>query len=231
MDKKSRLKFILIIVGFVAIMAVITVILLPYINKLSDPEIQESINRWTDSAGVLGFLVILGVQILQVVIAFIPGEPVELLAGVLYGPWLGLVICLIGCVLASLIIFRLSRKFGKKILDKVFVGKNADRWTWLQDSTKIELVTFILFFIPGTPKDLLTYVAGVTSISTAAFIGISTFARIPSIITSTIMGSSVIQGDSTTAIIAFAVTGAIGIIGILTKDKIIAFCKRHSRNV
>lgn len=227
-QKKDKIKLIVIAAGVIALMAVLTVILLPYITRLSEPEYQETIREWTDSIGVIGFFVILGVQMLQVIIAFIPGEPVELLAGVLYGPWLGLVLCLLGCVLASLLVFTLSRKFGKKLLDKAFGEDKLAHWKWLQDSKKIELVTFLLFFIPGTPKDMLTYVVALSPIRTPVFIGLSTFARIPSVITSTILGSAVSQGNAGAAIAAFAVTGVIGIIGILTKDKIIAFCRRHT---
>ena len=81
------------------------------------------------------------------------------------------------------------------------------------------MVTFILFLIPGTPKDMLTYIVGVTDMSVWKFIGISTFARIPSVLSSTIIGSTMRQGEWKVSLIVFLVTGIIGIVGIGFKVK------------
>mgnify|MGYP002589264205 CR=1 FL=1 len=108
----------------------------------------------------MGLLVVLGIQILQVVIAFIPGEPVEIFSGALYGTVGGLLICLSGCMIASTIIFALSKRYGKPLFYSLFSKEKVQGWKWLQDSRKCSMVTFILFLIPGTPKDMLTYIVG-----------------------------------------------------------------------
>lgn len=229
MKKNVHKHIIIYCILFVILVAGITVLLFPYFEKLSEPQAQRTIQLWVDKMGLLGFFAILGIQLLQVIIAFIPGEPVELLSGALYGAFGGLLICLLGCVIASTIIFMLSKRLGKKLLNILFGEEKVHTWKWLQDSKKCTTVTFILFLIPGTPKDMLTYIVGVTDMGVGKFIGISTLARIPSILSSTLIGSTMRQGKWEISLIAFFITGIIGIIGIRFQDKIIDFCHRQTK--
>lgn len=231
MDKKTRRHVIAYCILFVGLVIGLTIILLPYFQRLSEPDYQAGIQKWINKMGGAGMLLILAIQIVQVVIAFIPGEPVEILAGALYGTVPGLLICLAGCVFASTIIFSLSKRFGKKLLYRLFSKEKVENWKWLQDSQKTEMVTFILFFIPGTPKDMLTYIVGVTEMNVRKFIAISTLARIPSVLSSTMIGSTMRQGDWELSLTVFIITGLIGIVGIDFKDKIIDFCRRKIKGV
>ncbi len=81
---------------------------------------------------------------------------------------------------------------------------------------------FFLMFIPGTPKDLLTYFAPFTGISLLRMLFIAAVARIPSIITSTYVGSSFAQGNHLKSIIIYAVVGVISLAGILVYNKFIS---------
>lgn len=229
MKKKNRRQVIVYCILFVGLIAGITVVLFPYVEQLSDPQYQKSIEAWITQMGIMGFLVVLGIQILQVVIAFIPGEPIEIFSGALYGTVGGLLICLSGCIIASTIIFALSKRYGKTLLYALFGKEKVQSWKWLQDSRKCSLITFILFFIPGTPKDMLTYFVGVTDMSVGKFISISTLARIPSVLSSTVIGSTMRQGEWETSLIVFLVTGIIGIVGIGFREKVIGFCQRKAK--
>lgn len=226
---KTRKKAILFCILVAVLVIVLTLVLLPYFEQLAEPAYQEKIQVWVDKMGVVGLLTILEVQILQVVIAFIPSEPVEILAGVLYGTIGGIVICLTGCIIASIFIFVLSKHFGKRLLYFLFREKNVQNWRWLQDSSKCELVTFLLFLVPGTPKDMLTYVVGITEMGTGKFILLTMLARIPSILSSTMIGSSMWQGEWELFIVVFLITGVIGIVGITLKDRVVRFCRKEVR--
>ena len=208
----------------------LTVLALPYVRRLSDPETQRFIQDWIGERGLWGILILLGLQVLQVIIAFIPGEPMELLAGALCGALGGTVLCLTGTVLASGCIFALSRRYGRRLLALLGFGeKQVAQWKWLQrdeQSEKADLVIFLVFLIPGTPKDMLTYVVGMTRVSLKRFLWLSTLARVPSVLSSTLIGSSVIQGEGETALILMLVTGLLGILGIEAREKILAFCRR-----
>lgn len=231
MEKKKRIPRIafscLLLAGA---LTALTVLALPYVRRLSDPETQRFIQNWIGERGIWGILILLGLQVLQVIIAFIPGEPMELLAGALCGTLGGTVLCLTGTVLASACIFALSRRYGRRLLALLGFGeKQVAQWKWLQrdeQSEKADLVIFLVFLIPGTPKDMLTYVVGMTRVSLKRFLCLSTLARVPSVLSSTLIGSSVIQGEGETALILMLITGLLGILGIEAREKILAFCRR-----
>ena len=231
MEKKKRILRIafscLLLAG---VLTALTVLALPYVRRLSDPETQRFIQNWIGEQGLWGIFILLGLQVLQVIIAFIPGEPMELLAGALCGALGGTVLCLTGTVLASACIFALSRRYGRRLLALLGFGeKQVAQWKWLQrdeQSEKADLVIFLVFLIPGTPKDMLTYVVGMTRVSLKRFLWLSTLARVPSVLSSTLIGSSVIQGEGETALILMLVTGLLGILGIEAREKILAFCRR-----
>lgn len=137
------------------------------------------------------------------------GEPVEVLAGMSYGPIGGLFVIFLGAFISSVIIFFAVRKFGRNFLYS-FVSKEKieklENSKLFSNPKKIDSILFILFFIPGTPKDLFVYLAGLLPIKPTKFLLISTFARFPSIISSTIAGSSLVDGNWTMIIVTYAVT-------------------------
>lgn len=214
-------KLIAVMIVFLVLFGIITVASMPLFSRLSDPEVQKELQSLVESMKVGGFLIMLGIQMIQVIIAFIPGEPVELLSGVLFGAWGGLFLCLAGIVLASSIIFITVQRFGYPLVLRLFGKDKLKEFKFLNSGEKVEIVTFILFLIPGTPKDMLTYLAGVSDIKLSRFLLLSTFARIPSIITSTTMGATMSRGNWKMTLLIFFLTAGTGLVGILYKDKII----------
>ncbi len=227
MEKKNRGKLwlVLLAVLFVGAMAGITVWAWPYIKMLTQPEAQAKLGQLISSWGALGVLALLGIQVLQIVVAFIPGEPVELLAGVLYGGVFGTLICIAGCVLASSMVFWLTRKLGGRLTQKLFTPKRMAEYAFLRDAKKQELLIFVLFLIPGTPKDMLTYLVALTPMRLPQFLLLSNLARLPSLVSSTFLGAAARQGQWGLVLALFLVTGALGIAGILLKDRFLKFSK------
>lgn len=118
-------------VALFSLLIALTLIALPYINLLSEPETQQIFKSRAISLGVGGWLVVSGIQIMQIIIAFIPGEPIEIFVGVLYGGFGGLLICLIRCAAVSSGIFLLSKKFCILLVTKLFEKDKLDE---LKDS-------------------------------------------------------------------------------------------------
>ena len=140
-----------------------------------------------------------------------------------YGPIGGLIIVFIGAFLSSCIIFFGVRKFGRGFIYS-FVSKEKieklENSKWFSDEKKVDIILFILFFIPGTPKDLLVYVGGLLPIKPLRFLLISTFARFPSIISSTIAGSNLVMGNWYAIILTYVITFALaGVIIIFINKK------------
>lgn len=230
-DNRPTRNLIVMISVFFSLMIAVSLISLPYINLLSEPETQQKFKAWVTSFGVGGWLLVLCIQIIQIVIAFIPGEPVEILAGVLYGGFGGLLLCLFGCGIASSGVFMLSKRFGAPLVAKLFKKSKLEEFAFLKDAKKLETIVFILFLIPGTPKDMLTYVVGTSTMKTTQFLAISTFARIPSVVSSTFIGSTVRHGDWEIAVVIFAVTAVLGVAGIKYQERMLGFCKRIGRSI
>ena len=158
-------------------------------------------------------LVLIAVNFMQVVVAFIPGEVVEQACGVL-GPYLGTLICLISTVLGSCFVLFLVRRFGRNLVYAIYPKEKIDSISFLHDHKKRNMLTFALFFIPGTPKDILTYAIGLTDMSIPLYIGLTTFARLPSIIMSTVSGdwiSESLAGEGN-GIIKIIVLNAISLV-------------------
>lgn len=216
---KELLKNSVPIIIFLLLMVALTIIFWPYVEMLGTEEGRESFKNWVQNLGFGGWLITLGIQLMQIFVAFIPGEPVEIMLGVVWGPWLGTFTCLLGIFIGTLTIFLLVRKLGMKFVKKVVGTDDLTKYKFLSDKNKVELTVFILFFIPGTPKDALTYIAPIAPIHPLKYILIATFARIPSIITSTILGDSIIEGNYLTAIIVFIITALISIFGIIFGNK------------
>lgn len=125
-------------------------------------------------------------MIFQIIVAIIPGEPLEIGAGYAFGAVEGTILCLIGAVLGGAIVVLLVRRYGIKLVEVFFPKEKIMSLRFMQDSRRLELLVFIVFMIPGTPKDLLCYAVGLTNLRMRDWLWISLVARIPSIITSTI---------------------------------------------
>lgn len=219
-------------VGFIVLFAVVALLvvllMLPLIWWLSQPGTQAAIQAWVASLGWAGVLVALLLQMLQVIISVIPGEPFELLAGVLYGGLGGLAICVVGCFLATLIAFHLARRFGKGLLHKLFSEERLKKYRFLQNPKRLETVVFILFLIPGIPKDILTYLAGgISPMKPLTFTVLATFARIPAIAASTFIGSNLLAGNWVAVILLFAATALFGLVGIHYRERIITWAQHR----
>lgn len=176
---------------------------------------QEGLRDYIQSFGAAGWIVFLVLQILQVFIALIPGELLESVAGFVFGPVFGTLLCYAGVAIASSLVFVLTRKFGVKLVEVFISREKINQLRFLNTEKKRDLLIFMAFFIPGTPKDLLTYFVGLTEIRLGAFLAISLVARIPSVVTSTFGGHLLGEGEYVLAIVIYALTAVISLLGML----------------
>lgn len=175
---------------------------------------QEGFRDYIRSFGVWGWLVLLLLQFLQVFIALIPGELLESAAGYAFGPFAGTVICYLGVAAASSLVFLLTRRFGVRLVEVFISREKISELRFLNTERKRNALVFLLFFIPGTPKDLLTYFVGLTDMRLGPFLAISLAARIPSVISSTFGGHLLGEGKLWGALLLYGITGAVSIAGL-----------------
>lgn len=176
---------------------------------------QDDFRDYVRSFGMLAPVVMLGLQILQVFIALIPGELVESAAGYILGPWLGTAVCYLGIVIASALIFTLTRRYGVHLVEVFISREKINELRFLNTERKRNNLVFLLFFIPGTPKDLLTYFVGLTDIRLRTFLMLSMIARIPSVVSSTFGGHLLGQEHYIGAVILYGITGVISLFGMM----------------
>ena len=125
-------------------------------------------------------------MVLQIFIAVIPGEPLKIGAGYAFSTLEGMLLCLLGAVIGSALVFGFVRRFGLRAVELFFPRKKIFSLSFLKDQERLNLWVFIVFFIPSTPKDILSYCIGLTRMRFSTWLAISGVARIPSVITSTI---------------------------------------------
>ncbi len=181
---------------------------------------KVAFRNWINSYGIFGMLIFIGMVILQVIVAIIPGEPLELGGGYAFGAVWGTLLALIGIVLGSIIVFLAVRKFGIKLIEAFFSKEKIESMKFLQENKKRDALFFIIMLIPGTPKDLLTYFAGITKMKLSTWLVICTLGRIPSVITSTMGGAAVANGNYLLAAVILGITVLLSLAGFFIYMKL-----------
>src|SRR6266487_94775 len=161
--------------------------------------------------GATGALLCIAVQFLQVVIAAIPGEITSFAAGYVFGAWRGFLYSAIGVTLGSAFNFWFARVVGRPTLERLIGRDKLARIDRSLASAKSRSAMFLLFLLPGLPKDFLCYAAGLSSMSIVEFVVLSGLARSPALLASVLIGTGVSRGDYRSVIaIALLVLLAIG---------------------
>lgn len=194
----------------------------PMVRMARDP---QQFQAWVDRSGIWGRLLFVGMVYLQVIVALIPGEPLELAGGYAFGAWEGTLLSMAGIVLGSWTIFSLVRRLGPRFVEVFFPEKEMKRLAFLKNPKKAKVLAFILMTIPGTPKDLLSYFAGLTPLTLKQWLSIVVIARIPSLVTSTVSGGAAGEENYLLAGITVAITLALSGAGMLYYRKI---CKEQA---
>lgn len=174
-----------------------------------------SFRIWMQERGFLKYPVMIGIMALQVLVALIPGEPIEFAAGYIFGAFTGTVLCLIGGALGSFIIILLVRRYGMKLIRLFINDRQIVNIRFLENPKKRDATIFLLFLIPGTPKDVLTYLAGLVPINLGRYLILTTIARIPSVLSSTLAGSMLEQDRFKATFIIYGITFALTVISAL----------------
>ena len=196
----------------------------PLIRFAKEPEVFRA---WVADHGPLGMAAYTGMVFLQVLVAIIPGEPLEIAGGYAFGAVWGTVLCLLGAFLGSVAVFAVVRKWGVPLVEVFFSQDKLDKLTFLKTSPRRAALLWLVFTVPGTPKDVLCYFAGLTDLRWSSWLLIASVGRLPSIITSTVGGNALGLQNYQFAAITFAATTVIAGVGLVIYRQI---CRRHKRS-
>ena len=140
---------------------------LPMVRLASDP---EAFRQWLTERQLGGALIYGAMVFFQVLFAVIPGEPLEIAGGYAFGALWGTIYCLLAATLGSLLVFVLVRRFGTRLVEVFFSLEKLQKVRFLQSASRRNVLFLVVFMIPGTPKDLLCYFAGLTDIKLPVFL-------------------------------------------------------------
>lgn len=227
--KQSDLIKLVGLVVFIVLITAIVVAIWPTLSIVFEPGGVETLIELITSQGPLGVLILLGMQLLQIIVAFIPGEVVQIAAGMMYGPLWGSVVILVGCVLSSMVVYELVHKLGAPFVRSMVGEKQLLKFRQFELSGKFGVTVFIVFLIPGFPKDVLTYIVPLSDMNLRTFLLLSTIGRTPGVIISTYAAAGLADGNIVTSVIIFVVAALIAIIVLLLRNRIIDAISRHSK--
>jgi uncharacterized membrane protein YdjX (TVP38/TMEM64 family) len=226
----ATLLKVLSIVGFPLLFAGILVVIIfnfkPIFDFFNDP---ESVKSFISSMSVFGPLIFIGLQIIQVVIFIIPGEVTQIAGGYLFGPVFGTLLSVAGIVIGSGINFFLGRLLGIPFVKALFKKEQIDKILSLFSSSKSQSITtlaiFGIFLIPAFPKDIVTYIAGITPIRFSVFLLVSGLGRLPGILVSGLIGDAASSQNWLMVIVISVIGIGLFVAGFLFRDKIFSFMK------
>lgn len=225
--RKRRIIAIGTLLGFIGLLVLIVWLIgAPMVDLASDP---SSFRDYIEGFGPAGVLVFIGMTALQVIAAVIPGGIFELAAGYSFGIFRGAIYCDLGMALGSTCVFLLVRRFGPGFVELFFAPEKIAEFNKRRNGERDTIFFFLLFLIPGMPKDILSYVAGLTKISLPMWLFICLGGRFPSILLTAMSGSALQEQRYVFFIVTMSIILAVSLAGYLIYRK--RMVKRPSEGV
>ena len=186
---------------------------------------KDVFQAWMEKHGIIGRLAFMLMVIFQVIVALVPGEPLEIAGGYAFGAVQGTILYLISSTIGGMLVFLAVRRYGTNLVEMFFSKKDIKGLRFLKSTKKLdkkkkEGLLIALFILPGTPKDLLCYFAGLTTISTKVWLLVCSLGRIPSLVTSTILGDALETENYLSAGIALGIALLISAVGVLIYKRV-----------
>lgn len=214
-------KTIVWLIVVVVLIVAITIAMLPLVRLMSTQEGQAKITQKIQDFGVFAPLLFLLLQVLQVVIAVIPGGPVPIIGGVLFGKWGALALCLAGFFLGTVLVYYLVQWIGRPLVDKFVSPEHFEKFAFLQDSKRLDALILLVFFLPGLPKDVLTYLVSFDSkIKPMRLFILTTLGRTPATILTVFVGESIWDGNYKLTLILVGVMIVMAVLGFFVKRQV-----------
>lgn len=198
-----------------------------YFEVLKNP---EKIKRIIMSYGQNSVIAFIALQVIQVVFFFIPGEIIQIAGGYIFDAFYGSLYSLIGITIGGGIVFLISRLFGKPFVEKIISKKHIKFFSKVLNSDKINYIIFILYLIPGIPKDVLAYICGISSVGFKDFLIYSSIGRLPGIVISTYFGQNISSKNIPILVGVASITCVLIIIGVVKGKSIIGNLTKENKN-
>lgn len=235
-EKAKKYKRIRLIIQIIVIALVIagliflTIKIYPIAMKIQkDESYRNEVLDKINSYGSFSWAIILGAQVIQTVLAIIPSGPIVMISGMLYNPFLSVVLCVLGQTIGAVIVFYLVKLLGVRFIALMIDPDMIKNSKLLRNETKTEVLMFGYYLVPALPKDIIAFVAPFTKIKIRNFIIINLIARIPMTIVTVLMGSSIINGSYALSISLAVLSGLLALLCFIFNNKIVKFIDKLAK--
>lgn len=184
----------------------------PLLEMAQNPEAME---RFLAEWGAMGRLVFIGVQMLQSLLP-IPLELTTVVGGYVFGPVEGTLLTVCAVLLSTTLIFHITKRWGAKLLNLFFPPSRQEKLRIFRNPRLRNALTWVMFLIPGTPKRLFVFSAGLVPQSFGKFLLISTLARLPTIAACTFGGHAIGEGEYEQAVLILIILIVLSAVGAFT---------------
>lgn len=181
----------------------------------------ENLNNFLHSFGYLAWLVYFLLQIFQVVIFVIPGELIQAAGGYMFGTYMGTLLSFGGIAIGSSLLFIVCHKYGRNFVKKFISPELHNKFIRIINSRDKRFIIFVLYLIPGIPKDSLVMICALTDIDLKNFITFSMIGRLPALFLSTYLGANIAEKEYLKAIILSILFAIFLFIVLMFKEKIL----------
>lgn len=215
----SVLKLVVLAVILIGIPLYIFFFHHDFLERFSD---LKDVRIWLAEYKTQSIFIYIGAQILQIVICIIPGQALQFAAGYMYGFWAGFLLSLAGAAAGSVVVYYIARLLGHDALHILFGERKFTEMLDHMNSEKGIIITFIIFLIPGIPKDLCSYAAGLSNVKLKPYLIVSLIARSPGMMGSLLIGRQIGAGGYMSAAVVAGVAILLFILGVIFRRQIIS---------
>ena len=222
LDKRRKILAVLKLIALAVILVGVPLYIYFFHHDLIDSfsdikELEQTIRSYRSQS----ILIYIAAQVIQVVLSVIPGQALQFAGGYLFGTLLGLLFSVIGIAIGSTLAYYVARILGRDAVHLFFGKRKVTEMLDLMNSPKGLIVTFVIFLIPGVPKDLCSYAAGLSNLKLRPYLIVSMIARIPGMLGCLIIGQQVGAGGYTSAAVIAAIALMLLLLGVLFRKKIL----------
>lgn len=215
-EKRRKVLFFLLVLMSLLLVIYATIKFMPLIKMLINSDTRMQAKDEIASMGIYGVFLIILLQVIQIVVAVIPGQPMEIISGMLYGTFGGLIVSLIGIFIGTAIVFVIVRKVGIEFIKLFFKEESINKIKnskIYKNPSKFEMLMLIIFCIPLIPKDIFIYLGGLSPVRTNRFLLIATVGRIPGLFLTVFAGNRFSEGNLQIVVILIAIILIAALIG------------------
>lgn len=222
LDKRRKILAVLKLIALAVILVGVPLYIYFFHHDLIDSfsnikELEQTIRSYRSQS----ILIYIAAQVIQVVLSVIPGQALQFAGGYLFGTLLGLLFSVIGIAIGSTLAYYVARILGRDAVHLFFGKRKVTEMLDLMNSPKGLIVTFIIFLIPGVPKDLCSYAAGLSQLKLRPYLIVSMIARIPGMLGCLIIGQQVGAGGYTSAAVIAAIALVLLLLGVIFRKRIL----------